>query len=353
MALSRNNFFSKRNYLGNINKLNRSENIALKQITQIALLKGEKIEQLSDSDNSLLLDIANAIFDVCAQILSYKEAYSQNVFIYANKSLDVNACASCHTDNIYSIGINIGSISHIHQFTLLLFSKELFMKKIGGSDILSDEKHLYLGGLYKAMPSCPVRLEYAGNVTILAMLVFFYHELAHVFRGHLNYLVNRYQLNAINDGSMDNYFDDEIRKALECDADYHSGYFLGLTYKTEPELFKTIFDINNNVDFFKSCTLAAKLAFHSFERNMSVNNYHLPKTRLEVFLEGLTSSLDLADIALENAAGVIVGVDRAFVKYDIDLGHSPEMVEKDAREFYETTNVLWQLLEQELIAIKT
>lgn len=353
MARLINNFLSNRKYLGNINELTDSEKIALEQIMQIALLKDEKIEQLSDSDNSLLLDIANAVFEVCSQILSYKEDYLQNIFIYANKSLDVNACASHHTDNIYSIGINIGSISHMHQFTLLLFSKELFMKKIGGLDTLNDEKYLYIGGLYKDMPSCPVRLEYAGNVTILAMLVFFYHELAHIFRGHLNYLVDRYQFNAINDGSMDNYFDDEIRKALECDADYHSGYFLGLTYKTEPDLFKTIFDINNSVDFFKSCTLAAKLTFHSFEKNMSANNYHLPKTRLEVFLEGLTSSLDLADIALENAAGVIVGVDRAFIKYDIDLGHSPEMVEKDGREFYETTNVLWQLLEQELIAIKS
>jgi len=352
MALSRNNFFSPKKYLGNINKLNRSERIALKQITQIALLKGEKIEQLSDSDNRLLLDISNAVFDVCSQILSYKEAYSQNIFVYANKLLGINACASRHADNIYSIGINIGSISHMHRLTLLLFSKESFMKKIGGLNTLHDEKYLYIGELYKDIPNCPVRLEYAGNVTILSMLVFFYHELAHIFRGHLDYLIDRYLLNAINDGEMD-YLDIEIRKTLECDADYYSGYFLGLTYKNEPALFKTIFNVDNSIDFFKSCTLAAKLAFHSFEKSMPANNYHLPKTRLEIFLEGLTSSLDLADVALENAIGVILGVDKAFVAYDINLGNSPEMVEKDGREFYETTNILWGILEQELAAIRS
>ena len=45
-------------YLGNINKLEHLEKLALAEIIQIALLKGEKIEQLSGSDNHLLLDIS-------------------------------------------------------------------------------------------------------------------------------------------------------------------------------------------------------------------------------------------------------------------------------------------------------
>jgi len=339
-------------YLGNINQLKHSEQIVLKEITKTALLKGEKIGQLSDSDNALLLDMATAIFDICSQILSYKDAYAQTLFVYANKSLDTNACALRLADNIYSIGINIGCIAHLHQFTLRLFAKKSFMEKIGGLDTLSDEKFLYLGGLYKDIPDCPIRLEYAGNVTILSMLVFFYHELAHVFRGHVDYIDGLYQLNVINDGVLD-YFDCDIRKALECDADYHSGYFLGLTYKNEPELFKTIFNANSRIDFFRHCILAAKLAFHSFEEKMSADNYHLPQTRLKIFLEGLTSSLDLADVALENAAGVVVGVERAFVRYDIFLGSSEDMLEQDAREYRETTEILWAKLEQELAAIRS
>jgi len=339
-------------YLGNINQLKYSEEIVLKEITKTALLKGENIGQLSDSDNALLLDIANAIFNICSQILSYKEAYSQTLFVYANKSLDTNACALRHADNIYSIGVNIGCISHLHQFTLRLFAKKSFMKKIGGLDTLNDEKFLYLGGLYKEIPDCPIRLEYAGNVTILSMLVFFYHELAHVFRGHVDYIDGLYQLNAINDGAMD-YFDSDIRKALECDADYHSGYFLGLTYKNEPELFKTIFNANDRIDFFRNCILAAKLAFHSFEEKMSADNYHLPQTRLEIFLEGLTSSLDLADVALGHAIRVVLEVEKTFVVHDIFLGSSEEMLERDAQEYRETTKIVWAKLEQELAAIRS
>lgn len=344
-------FFSKQKYFGNINNLNQFERMTLKQVLDKALFKEEKIQQLSSSDNLLLLSISTGFFEVCSKILSYKDFYKQNIFIYADKSMDINASASFHADNIYSIGVLMGSIFHLHQLTLLLFSKNNFMKKIGDINLPDEEAIHFSGDAYPCIPRCPIRLEYAGNVTILCMLVFFYHELAHILRGHLDYLDINYQLNAINDGELD-YSTLDIRKALECDADYYSGYFLGLTYKNEPELFKTIFDTVDKTDFFKSCTLAAKLAFHSFENNMPARNYHLPKTRLEVFLEGLTSSLDLADVALENAVGVIIGVDNAFELYKINLGNPPEMVEQDGKEFYAITSILWNELEQELDRIR-
>lgn len=268
-------------------------------------------------------------------------------YIYASKDEKITAKVTVYKKNSYIIKINIGAVHSIYKLVLYLFANHRFMPKIGLSKIEKKQNKLIQGKIYNYIPSCPVRLEYAGNITILSIIIFFYHELAHILRGHLEYSKTIYSINAINDGEEDKTVID-IRKALECDADYYSGYFLGLTYKNERALFKNIFNSNNEVDFFKSCTIAAKLSFHSFEKSFSKKNYHLPKTRLEVFLEGLTVSLNLEDVALENAAGVVFGIERAFDLLKIDLGSTPEMVEKDGQEFYQITSRVWADLEKVL-----
>ncbi len=343
-----NRFPRKPLFLGNINQLNASDTELLKNISVVALVRDEEIESLSANDNALLQEITGAAFDVCTQILSYKAAYPQHIFIYATKSLQVNAKVAQLKENHYAIGLNIGCVFYMHQLTLLLFSKPAFMKKIGNINVPDNEAIHYVGKAYTHIPKCPVRIEYAGNVTILSTLIFFYHELAHILRGHVDYQLNMHLPELANEGVKREYLTVEIEKALECDADYHSGYFLGLTYTNDPQLFKSLFDADNCVDFFKSCTLAAKLAFHAFESLNPANNYHLPMTRLEVFLEGLTKSLDLEAVALENAVGVIIGIDNAFIKYGIDLGDEPEMIALDSKEFYAVTEALWGKLETEL-----
>lgn len=350
-------FFKKKKYFGNINDLDRVDKDLLSYYKKNSLEKNKKLsrlggEELSSNDNHLLLIISDAIFDVYTQILNEKESYApKKICVYANKSSKINAYASLSGKNYYRIGINIGSIHYIYKLVLYLFSRKEFMKAIGDSILENNNNELIQGDAYGQIPSCPVRLEYAGNVTILSMVVFFYHELAHVLRGHLEYIGSKYNVDAISDGENDN-LDMEIRKALECDADYYSGYFLGLTYINEQKLFKDIFDSNDAIDFFKSCTLAAKLSFHSFEKKLQSKSYHLPKTRLEIFLEGLASSLKLEEVALENAVGVIVGIENTLKYFKINLGNSQKEVEKDGEEFYAKTVSLWSVLEKELLAIK-
>lgn len=347
-------FFQKKKYFGNINDLSRIDENLLNYFKKNALEKNKRLirlgeEELSKNDSFILLAITNTILNICSQILYEKESYApRKICVYANKSPKINAYASISNNNYYRIGINIGSIHYIYKLVLYLFSKKEFMRAIGNSNSENKKNCLIQGYSYEQIPSCSVRLKYAGDVTILSMIVFFYHELAHILRGHLEYISSKYNANIISDGENDN-MDMERRKALECDADYYSGFFLGLTYRNEKKLFKDIFDSDNSVDFFKSCTLAAKLSFHSFEKKSQSKNYHLPKTRLEIFLEGLTKSLQLEKVALENAVGVIVGIENAFEHFNINLGNSPQEIEKDGKEFYAKTTSLWSELEKELL----
>lgn len=305
-----------------------------------------------ENENLILISIASAILEIHTQILSDKAAYQpKNIFSYIDKSQKINASSSLISGRVYIISTNIGAIYAIYKIALFLLSKKAFMPKVGQPSL--GKSNFFNATKFNNVPECPIRLEYAGNITILAAIILFFHELAHILRNHLSYFSQKDNLSAI-DESHTTTIEPNIRRAIECDADYHAGYFIGLTYKNENDLFKSIFKINDDVDFFKVCTASAKILFHSFEKENtnSSQNYHLPKTRLEVFLEGLTSSLKLHEVALENAAGVVFGIERAFEKFNLDLGTPQELVEQDGRIFYDTTVHIWDKLEKTIINSK-
>jgi hypothetical protein len=308
-----------------------------------------QLPDFDENENLILLSIASAILDIHTQILSDNAAYHpKNIFSYINTSQKTNASSSLIFKNTYLISTNIGAVYEIYKLALFLLSKKAFMPKVGQPSL--GKSNLFSATKFNDVPECPVRLEYAGNITILAAIILFFHELAHVLRNHLAYFSQKTNLSAI-DESHTTTIEPSIRRAVECDADYHAGYFIGLTYKNENDLFKGIFKINDDVDFFKVCTASAKILFHSFEKENThkSQNYHLPKTRLEVFLEGLTANLHLHEVALENAAGVVFGIERAFEKFALNLGTPQELVEQDGRIFYDTTVSIWSNIEKTII----
>ncbi|MGE4465952.1 hypothetical protein [Sphaerochaeta sp.] len=294
-------------------------------------------EQLNNTDNDILHGICEAVTQVCSQILHDKNAYKpDNITFFINKSPLSNASANIYCNNNYYICLNVGLLHYIYKSIAGTFHYSSFMKNIGKSDADIFIYELNECMAYIKHPKCQERLKFVGDLTILSSLLIFYHELAHVLRKHLSYLRDTNNLSIINDGESNN-LKSLISKAIESDADFYAGIFIGHTYKKEQKLFKDVFNTQNDQDFFKICTLAAKFTFHIFESKLKFDKYHLPKTRLEILLEGLNSSLLLGEDALSIAIGVVLGVERAFTKFGIDIGHTDEEVEYDGKAYYETT----------------
>jgi len=165
-------------------------------------------------------------------------------------------------------------------------------------------------------PSDPERFQLAMNMAMLAALIVFYHELAHIIRGHNAFYsspgtdlgAGTLRENMMLSMSSDKVGSPDItRRALEVDADIYAGVFLAATLRLG-----ALGEITDE-SLPHWCELMAQVAtitFNVFEEQVLKGGYrqgyHLPSTRTECFLEGLASGLDVTDNSLF-AAGANAG----------------------------------------------
>lgn len=158
-------------------------------------------------------------------------------------------------------------------------------------------------------PHDPERFQLAMNMAMMAGLMIFYHELAHILRGHSAYWATRPQVPkqsgmgmvalrenhplGITNGSSVN--PDLVRRALEVDADIYAGHFvasllkLGALYEVSDESLPQWCELLGFV---------ATLTFNAFEAHAMqagyAEGYHLPSSRTECFLEGAARGLGVS-----------------------------------------------------------
>ncbi|HEX5330627.1 hypothetical protein [Sulfuricurvum sp.] len=320
--------------------------------------KVQPLKNGSEADNYLYQGIARPIVDICETILSHKEVFRpKKIKFYIHQNLDVNASAkkmpkslkNFFSDNHYLIEINQGAILFIHRTILDFFHNKNFMPKVKSEDDVDISWLSSNLSLYKNIPANRQRIEYAGNITILSSIIFFYHEMAHVLRGHLDYIGENYSMSML---AMDDEYDlriNNIIKALEADADYQAGEFLGIMFNREKELFYKVLEINNDLDFFKKATMAARFSFQLLDNKFKSKKYHLPHTRFEVFLEGLLNKINIdQDKALEIATGLFIGMEKACNTFGYRSHRQPAEIEEDGEQYRSLTAHLLYQLESEL-----
>lgn len=158
-------------------------------------------------------------------------------------------------------------------------------------------------------PRDPERFQLAMNLAMLSALVVFYHEFAHIIRGHnawtaqtlgVGSLRENRRLLPLHAGKADaSVGADDRRRALEVDADIYAGVFMAKALSIG-----MLGEVNEeNLPHW--CELMAFLAavtFNVFEEQVRHADYragyHLPGIRTECFLEGLADAWKVRDLNL-------------------------------------------------------
>ena len=199
-------------------------------------------------------------------------------------------------------------------------------------------------------PADPERFQLAMNLAMLASLIIFYHEMAHILRGHTAYLreasafageatvlrENHALAMAAHPGSSEV---DACRRALEVDADVHAGVFMASVLKLG-----ALGDVNadNLPDWCSLCAFVASVTYNAFEAHAHQDGYragyHLPATRTECFLEGVARGLDATE-----TAWFTPGVDAGFT-FSAQHYQAPATLEELAADAEELRARTWPML---------
>lgn len=173
---------------------------------------------------------------------------------------------------------------------------------------VSTCRHEWVDAPLANIPDDPDRLRLAMLLSMMALLLMFYHELAHVLRGHTAFYANlgvntlpEFQPLATGPilfnsqpGAAGSVQDaDVIRRALEVDADIHAGLFLATVMQQQNPFEEWLFDGMQDSDIYEMVALCAGIGFNAFEAHCNTTLYHLPGSRTECVLEGFARALDL------------------------------------------------------------
>lgn len=183
-------------------------------------------------------------------------------------------------------------------------------------------------------PRDPERFRLAMTLAMLSALVVFYHEFAHIIRGHNAWATetlgvgslreNRSLLPLHSGNAGKRGATDHRRRAVEVDADIYAGFFMAQALSIG-----MLGEVNedNLPHWCELIAFVAVLTFNVFEEQVQHADYragyHLPGIRTECFLEGLANAWDVRDLQMF-VAGMNTGMDFCAKHY------SPSCSEKEA-----------------------
>lgn len=164
-------------------------------------------------------------------------------------------------------------------------------------------------GLLANQPRDPERFQLAMSLAMLSALVVFYHEFAHIIRGHnawaaetlgVGGLHENRSLPSLHSGKAEqSSVADHRRRAVEVDADIYAGVFMAKALSIG-----MLGEINeeNLPSWCELMAFLAVLTFNVFEEQVQHADYragyHLPGIRTECFLEGLASAWEVRDLKM-------------------------------------------------------
>lgn len=195
--------------------------------------------------------------------------------------------------------------------------------------------------LLQNQPKDPTRKEFSIILSMMSALIIFYHEMAHILRGHSAYYTTGLGAGSLvefkplaSSSSLLEGMDIE-RRAIEYDADFHSGRFLAEIIRTQA----VFTDIFQNIELqCDAVALVAGITFNVFEQMAEYvgyqQGYHLPGTRTECFLEGFAAGLDIKDRSLF-ANGLSLAFEFCAKHYQAPC--SLEKIEQDIDDFEKLT----------------
>lgn len=174
-----------------------------------------------------------------AIIDTMKPRYPKTPHIYIDfiDNLSFNACVAKFKDK-YFIGINFGAYVLIKDLFYKILSSKYTFKNIGNSDIESAEDvkmNIFLGeggitfdatAYTYAVPKDKVRMEYSHVLSSIVLDYIFLHELGHILRGHVDYVLETTGVTEwaeiFHSAEIKNKIAPSFSQTLEMDADSFS-----------------------------------------------------------------------------------------------------------------------------------
>jgi len=197
----------------------------------------------------LLLDVLSAVsppeMPAASDRISdvrHRTPRDRRTFVEYVRNLENNASAVSH-ENLYFVGVFSGLVARILRVVTALCASSSLFPDIGGDSSRSATPTLDLQSLVACPhveraslheftppvgPGDPERLQLAANLGILACQFVVMHELAHVLRGHLDYLQAQTGLSKTMEFGESAWtgLPSEVRQCLEIDADNRAALFL-------------------------------------------------------------------------------------------------------------------------------
>lgn len=137
-------------------------------------------------------------------------------------------------DDKYFIALTAGAMSMIHLILNRMLANPRTFPKIGKPDAedpnlppvpwtVPDAELLFYRGVRPVLPKCPIRMVYASHLADQALMFLVGHEIAHITRGHVDYLSSKSGSPFLAElGWQGNQQASLERQAIEADADSRS-----------------------------------------------------------------------------------------------------------------------------------
>jgi hypothetical protein len=203
-------------------------------------------------------------------------------------SLEVNGSAGQVTDMrapYFYIGLHAGLFIHTADRLLRVLADPRSLPEVGNVEV---EQQGRTGTLLGVLPNDPSRRQCAIDLTTLALMAVFAHEVGHIVRGHLWLLRTRfgvsrlYEVGTPNADSSSETRQQSLRRAMELDADIFAGKFLGtLLFNTKSSGWYDAFG-NDQRNLLRMLALSTTCTFRAFDDQSSSTYYHTPFMRAQL-----------------------------------------------------------------------
>lgn len=207
------------------------------------------------------------------------------IFGFVSDSIDANGLARkiWHDDQSFYFIVTAGAILDPYLTYIKLAALSDFLPEAPAAGKVLEVPT----GVNSAVTISTDRLAFAGRLAVYSGYAIFFHELAHILRGHV-LLHCSSQLGRGIAERIEAYAEnpDLERRAMETDADYFAGQFMAKMFLAQKGQ-NQILGSKPNERLFR-LAIAIFVAYYTFEE---LSGYHSGITRIYVALHGLFTSI--------------------------------------------------------------
>lgn len=229
----------------------------------------------------------------------FQQWHPLRIVAMTQSSPDVNGSAGQVTDvraPYFYIGLHAGLFVHTADRLFRVLAEPSALPDIGNA---AREKAGRTGALLAVAPLDPIRRSLAIDLTTLALTAVFAHEIGHIVRGHLWLLRSRFAMSRLfeadSSGAPRSSTDpshDEMRRAMELDADVFAGKVMGtLLFDGRTPTWCSALG-NNPRTLLRMLALAVTATFRAFDEQAASTFYHTPFLRAQLLTMAARNVVD-------------------------------------------------------------